>query len=43
MLKEKIIENAQNVLILIEKGIVTKEEVREMLELKEEKKSNEEG
>ncbi|MFH1582455.1 MAG: hypothetical protein ABIA08_01715 [bacterium] len=34
MISEKIIENTQNVLILIERGIITKDEVRKMLELK---------
>lgn len=37
---EKIIEYAQNILILIHRGILTKEEVREMMGL-EPKTSNE--
>lgn len=34
MLKETIIQNAENVLKLIDKKIITKEEVREMLGFK---------
>lgn len=33
---EKIIENAENILLLIERGIITKNEIREMLGLKKE-------
>ena len=33
MISEKIIKNAQNILILIENGIITKEEVKEILGL----------
>lgn len=35
MIDEKIIENAEKVILLIEKGILTKNDVRKMLGLKE--------
>ena len=38
MISEKIIEHAPNVALLIEMGILTKEEVREFLELKTKEK-----
>lgn len=38
MIQEKIIEHAANVLLLIEKEILTKEEVRKILELEEKEK-----
>lgn len=31
MLSEKIMENVQNILILIEKGIITEEKIKEIL------------